>query len=441
MPARYVIVGLGVAAVAAAEAVRAADANGAISLVSDDPHGYYSRPGLAYYLTGELPRSALFPWTDQDFSQMGLRRVHGRATALDPADHRLTLADGTHLTYDRLLLATGAAALRVALPGADLPEVVKLDNLEDAERILRLARRAKTAVVTGGGITALEIVEGLHEHCRQVHYLLRGAGYWSNVLDDDEARLVLARLAQQGVQVHFHSELATIEARNGHVAAVTTINGQRIACDLVAVAIGVAPRVELARAAGLRIERGILVDDQLRTSAPDVFAAGDAAQVLDPRTGRATLDTLWNTARAHGSVAGVNMTGGSARYVKHAPFNVTRLAGITTTIIGTVGTGHDADVLGIARGDSEIWRQLGDALVVEGAETANHLRLLLGPRHLLGAVLMGDQRLSRALQHLIGEEVDISPIRGLLTQSNVDLYTTLAEFAANHHSRPQWMPP
>lgn len=429
MPTHYLIVGQGVAGIAAAEAIRAADAGGEITLLSDDPHGYYSRPGLAYYLTGEIPRGHLFPWREQEFQQRGLRRVQGRAASLDPAGHRLWLADGTPIAYDRLLLATGSSAARPILPGIDLPQVVTLDNLADAERILALARKARSAVVVGGGITALEIVEGLHEHCSTVHYLLRGERYWSNVLDEAESRLVLDRLAHDGVQIHTHCELAAIEDKRGRLAAVVTTAGQRIPCDLLAVAIGVAPRAELARTAGLAVDRGILVDAFLRSSDRDIFAAGDVAQVFDPRAGKALLDTLWNSARSHGQAAGQNMAGGAVRYTKPMPLNVTRLAGVTTTIIGSVGAGRDADLVGIARGDSELWRQLGQALVAEDEHEVNRLRLLVGQTTLVGAVLMGDQRLSHPLQRLIGQQIDISPIRAQLLAPNAPLAALLTAFA------------
>lgn len=430
MTARYVIVGSGVAGMAAIEAIRAADPAGEITLISDDPYGYYSRPGLAYLLTGEIPQSQLFPLREADWRALEVRRLTARVTRIELAGHRIVLADGATVPYDRLLLATGSIAVRLAVPGSDLPQVVTLDSLADAQRILDLARRARAAVVVGGGITALELVEGLRTHCRRVHYLLRGDRYWSNVLDEDESRLVLGRLAAEGVQVHLRSEIAEIVAQRGRVAGVLTTTGERIPCDLVAVAIGVAPRAELARASGLEVDRGVLVDATLRTSAADIYAAGDVAQVLDPRTGRSSLDTLWNIARSQGAVAGRNMTGDNQPYVKPVPFNVTRLAGITTTIIGRVGRGPDADVVGIARGDSETWRQLDEALVAEDDAEVNRLRLLIGPKTLIGAVVMGDQRLSRPLQRLIGAAVDITPIRERLLAPHAPLAAILTEFAS-----------
>jgi NAD(P)H-nitrite reductase large subunit len=179
----------------------------------------------------------------------------------------------------------------------------------------------------------------------------------------------------------------------------------------------------------LQVDRGILVDEFLHSSAPDVYAAGDVAQVYDVRVGKALLDTLWNSARSHGAAAGQNMAGGSVHYVKPMPLNVTRLAGVTTTLIGSVGSGRDADLVGIARGDSELWRHLGQALVAEDEREVNRLRLLVGPSTLIGAVLMGDQRLSRPLQRLISEQTDITPIRAQLLAPNAPLAALLTRLA------------
>jgi len=430
MTTRYLIIGSGVAGIAAAEAIRQHDPRGEITLLSDDRHGYYSRPGLAYLLTGELPEAQLFPLKPAAWRELGLQQAAGVAARLEPLAHRVVLADGASLAYDRLLLATGALATPSPVPGAGLPGVVKLDGLEDAQQLIQLARRARAAVVIGGGITALEIAEGLHAHCRQVHYLLRGERYWSSVLDAAESEIIMTRLAAAGIQLHTRTEAAEIIGQHGRVAGVLTTDGRRIACDLVAVAIGVAPRVELARAAGLRVERGILTDEFLQTSAADVFAAGDAAQVHDPASGKALMDTLWNVARSHGAAAGQNMAGGRVPYVKSMPLNVTRLAGITTTIIGAVGRWPDADMVGLARGDSETWRQLGQALVAEDQHEVNRIRLLVGPRTLLGAIVMGDQTPSRPLQRLVGEQVDITAIREPLLAPHAPIAALIAQAAS-----------
>jgi NAD(P)H-nitrite reductase large subunit len=283
-------------------------------------------------------------------------------------------------------------------------------------------------VVVGGGITALELVEGLIARGVKVHYLLRGDRYWSNVLDEQESRIVEHRLQEEGVKLHFHSEIAEIMGKKGRVAGVLLKDGKSLKCDLVTYAIGIRPRLELAKQAGLEVDRGILVNEYMQTNDPDIFAAGDVAQVYDPISGRAVLDSLWTPARQQGYTAGLNMTGQKTAYVKSAPFNVTRLAGLTTTIIGMVGKGRDDDLVSIARGDSETWRHLPEAIVAQTGFDVNRLRLLVGEKTLLGAIVMGDQKVSFPLEKIISNRMDITPIRESLLAPNARIADLIAEF-------------
>ena len=202
---RYVIVGSGAAGFAAAEMIRRADPNGEILLVSEDPFGYYSRPGLAYYLTQELTEDLLYPVHQEYFKSLGVKFIPDRITHLDPDAHHAYLSTGQFLTYDRLLIAVGASAAPLKVPGSNLNGVVKLDSLQDAQQIEKLARRARNAVVVGGGITALELVEGLVARRVNVHYFLRGERYWSNVLDEAESSIVEHRLTEHSVKVHYNT--------------------------------------------------------------------------------------------------------------------------------------------------------------------------------------------------------------------------------------------
>lgn len=428
---RYVIIGTGVAGVSAVEAIRGVDRGAEIVMVGDDPHGYYSRPGLAYFLTGELHDKALFPKTREEYARLNFKFMNTRVTEIDREKKSILLNGKTPLTYDKLLIATGASAVPLTVPGANLQGVVKLDHLNDAHSITKLAKRGRTAIVVGGGITALELTEGLLARGMNVQYLLRGDRYWSNVLDEGESRIVEARLQAEGVTLHYRSDIAEIVGKS-KVSGVRLKDGQSLKCDLLAYAIGVSPRMELARAAGLDVERGILVNEYLQTNDPDIFAAGDVAQVFDPLTGHSVLDSLWNPAREQGFAAGLNMAGQNKPYLKSAPFNVTRLAGLTTTIIGAVGHGRDEDVLGIARGDSETWRELPDAIMAQGGFDVNHVRLVIGEKSLHGAVVMGDQTLSTPLQNIISKQIDISPIRERLLARDAKIADVLVEFWSDH---------
>ncbi len=428
---RYVIIGSGVAAISAAEAIRSVDESGSITFIGEDPHGFYSRPGLAYYLTGELDEKQLFPYRPEDYKRLNAHFYRGLAAKILVAEKMVELNATTRIPYDRLLIAVGSSAVRLTLTGANLEGVVKLDHLDDARRILAQARRAKTAVVAGGGITALELAEGLVAQKVKVHYVIRNERYWPTVLDEVESQIIEKRLKDEGLVLHYQTELAEIVAKNGQVAGVKLTNGQQIPCGMVAYAIGIAPRLALAKEAGITCERGILVNEQMETNLPGIFAAGDVAQVFDPLAGKHILDSLWNPAREQGRVAGLNMAGRTTAYLKAAPFNVTRLAGLTTTIIGAVGSGRSDDVVGIARGDSETWREIPDAIIAQGGFEVNHLRLMVGENRILGAIVMGDQKLSAPLQAIIRDKVDISPIRAQLLAPNAPIADLMAGFWAH----------
>lgn len=425
---KYVLIGSGVAGIAAVEAIRSIDSSGSITMLSNDPHGYYSRPGLAYYLTGELHDAALYPRSQKDFAGLKFETQLVLVQGIDRQNQAVQLDGKPPLPYDKLLLATGAQAVPLKVPGSTLEGVLKLDHLGDAKAILKHAKRGKTAIVVGGGITALELVEGLVAHGMKVHYLLRGDRYWSNVLDEQESRIVEHRLQEEGVKLHYHAELTEISGKQNHVKSVRLQSGEIINCDLVTYAIGIRPRIELAKQAGLEVDRGILVDDTMQTNDPNIFAAGDAAQAYDATTGMYILDSLWTPARQQGYAAGLSMAGQTHRYVKGMSFNVTRLAGLTTTIIGTVGQGRDEDIVGIARGDSEIWRQLPEAMIAQSDFEVNRLRLVVGQKTLLGAIVMGDQKLSFPLEKMISGKVDITSIRSTLLEPNANVSNIVADF-------------
>ncbi|MCB0100905.1 MAG: NAD(P)/FAD-dependent oxidoreductase [Anaerolineales bacterium] len=429
---RYAIIGTGVAGISAVEAIRSVDRAAEVVMVGDDPHGYYSRPGLAYVLTGEMQDKSLFPKKRDDYTRLKFNFLGAHVTGIDRECKTLLLDGKAPLTYDKLLIATGASAIPLTVPGANLQGVFKLDDLEDARNILKYAKRGRTAVVIGGGITALELTEGLFARGMNVHYLLRGSRYWSNVLDEHESRIVEGRLQAEGVELHFRSEVQEVLGRTGKVTGVRLLNGKIIKCDLVAYAIGIKPRLSLAQSANLAMDRGILVNEFMQTNDLQIYAAGDVAQAYDPLTGRSVLDSLWNPAREQGRIAGLNMAGQAQPYIKSAPFNVTRLAGLTTTIIGAVGHGNDEDIVGIARGDSETWRQLPDAIVAQSGFDVNRVRLLVGEDHLIGAVVMGDQKLSMPLQKIIEEKVNITSIKPKLLVKDARVADVIVDFWTNH---------
>jgi NADPH-dependent 2,4-dienoyl-CoA reductase/sulfur reductase-like enzyme len=428
----HVIIGSGVAALSAAEAIRLLDPDAQITICSDEAAPFYSRPGLAYLLTGDVPAAQLTLRTAQELTALRAERITASVASIDAPRHVLTLHDGHHLRYDRLLLATGAASVPPAFPGGALDGVVQLDSLADTQALIERASTARQAVVIGGGSTALEFVDGLNARGVHTTYLMRGERYWSKVFDRVESAIVESQLLAEGVTLFRNTIVQEALGASGRLVAVRTTDGRVLACDLLAVSIGVRPRVALARAAGIAVDRGILATEFLETNVEDVFAAGDCAQVYDPVTRSARLDTLWSSAAQQGTTAGYNMAGMRVPMRLHTPINITRVAGITVSIIGAVGSAEDPDLLTLTRGQSERWTHDPHAWSVGGARRQNRLRVVISGTAIIGAVVMGDQRVSHALAHLIGEEVDISALRPALDAEPDAALDLLLAFCETH---------
>lgn len=425
---RHVILGMGAAGIAAAETIRHYDREAEIVCVSAEAAGYYSRPGLAYYLSKELGEKSLYPFTKKDFQTRKIHVYQNTAVLVKPESQEILFQDRKRMKYDNLLLALGAEAVRPKVIGSNLDGVVYLDSMAQTQHMIKKARWARNAVVVGGGITALEIVEGLQARGVNVHFFLRGDTYWNRVLDKIESQIVIQRLRHEGVTIHLNTELDQIIGKRGKVKGVITKDGRRLAANIVAFAIGVRPRLGLAEASGLEIARGVKVNEYMETNAPGVYSAGDMAEVYDPEEKVYMMDSLWHVARNQGMVAGWNMAGKRQPYRRRSPLNVTRLAGITTTIIGKVGSGEVEDEFTIVRGESETWQQMPDAVVCQNNFDINRLRVLLGQNKILGAILMGDQTLSQALEELVAHEVDISRIRDDLMTRKDQLGPVLLQF-------------
>ena len=430
---RYLIIGNGAAGVSAAETLRAHDAQGKITIVSAEPGPMYSRPGLAYVLLREIPARQVYARLPEWYAQLDIELVHDTAVSLNVPQQQVTLESGRVLPYDKLLIATGARAVPPPYPGADLKGVVYLDTLAGTQKLLRQARRAHRAVVIGGGITALELSEGLAHQGVDTHYFVRRDRLWSSVFNDQEAKILEERMLAHGVTIHYQTEIKEILGNwRGHVRGVTLEDGREFKCDLVGVAIGVKPQLDWVKGTPIAVDRAILVDEHLQSSIPNVFAAGDCAQVYDRWTQKHMLDILWPSAVAEGQAAALNMAHRPFAYQKGSPFNACLLFGLHITTIGQVNPrpAEDQEVVQhLSRGSSEVWYTYPRAYSSAWAEDgANTLRLVVNDDQLVGTLLMGNQRLADPLRYLIENEISIADWQDALRSGGDVLQQHILEF-------------
>jgi len=313
----FVIVGASLAGAKAAETLRNEGFEGRVVLIGEESERPYERPLLSKeYLRGEKPAAKLYVHDEGFYADNDIELLTGtHVESLDLAAHEVTLQDGSRMPYSRLLLSTGAAPRRLPLPGADLPGVRYLRQKADSDALRAAILAASRVVVIGAGWIGSEVAASARQLDAEVAIVAPEAVPLERVLGPELGGVYRDLHAEHGVDLHLSTK---IEAIVGDTAAqgVRTTDGKVIEGDLVVVGVGVSPRDELARDAGLTLENGIVVDEFLRTSAPDVFAAGDVAATWNPRYKKRIRVEHWANALNQGQTAGHNMLGQDTAYTK-----------------------------------------------------------------------------------------------------------------------------
>ena len=300
-----VIVGAGAAGTAAAEMLRRSGFAGRIALVDAEPDSPYDRPNLSKdYLAGSAPAEWIPLRPTGYYAQHGIELIRERAARLDPGAHSVELASGTRLHYDALLLATGAEPVRLPLEGSTGPRVHYLRSLADSDAIIARAGSARQVVVIGGSFIGLEVAAALRTRGLAVHLVAPERLPLERVLGSELGGFIRQLHEERGVVFH-------LERRPQRISdtAVVLDDGTELAADLVVIGVGVKPRLELAEAAGLALDRGVSVNPFLETSVPGIWAAGDIARWPDPHSGEKIRVEHWVVAERMGQAAARNILG------------------------------------------------------------------------------------------------------------------------------------
>ncbi len=338
---KYLIIGGGLAGGNAATAIRERDPDGRLVLVTDESYRPYDRVPLSKkYLQGGLSREGVFLRKPEFYEEKRVEILtSARAIHLDSPSRTVTFDDGRALGFEKLLLATGGRARRLSLPGADLPGIHYLRTLEDSDGLKAAMASATQAVVVGGGFIGCEVaaacvMKGLRTTIVEVGPFLLNAA-----LDETTGRWISEFLVAKGIRARTGERAARFIEQDGRVAGLETASGVRIPADLVVVGVGIAPNTEIAQAAGLAVDNGIVVDERLEASVPGIYAAGDVARFYSPTFERHIRVEHYDVAVRHGKIAGENMAGAEIPFAD-LPYFFSDMFELRTHVHGVVSD-HD----------------------------------------------------------------------------------------------------
>jgi len=308
-----VIVGAGMTGGVAAKTLRDAGFDGPIVLIGEDPGVPFGRPPLSKtYLRGEEDLSGWLVEPAEWYARNEVERIRATATAIDTETRTVTLDAGGAVEYSKLLLATGGRNRRLVVPGSDLANIFQLRTVADCDAIKQAARPGVRALVVGMGFIGSEVAASLRQLKLDVTAVFPGSLPLDSVLGPEIGEVMAGIHDEAGVQLMSHETVARFDGA-GRVERAVTKSDRKIECDMVIVAVGIQPNIEVAQSAGIAIDNGILVDAACRTSVPDVFAAGDVANHLHPLFGRIRVEH-YNNAEKQGAAAARSMLGSDAEY-------------------------------------------------------------------------------------------------------------------------------
>lgn len=394
----YVIIGNSAAGIFAAESIRAVDEAGSITMISAEAETVpYCRCLTSYFLSGSIKEPQVYIRPTDFYHQMNIEPLLGQQVVnVDPAGQEVHLANGNIVPYDRLLIATGASPVAPPIPGIDAEGVYYLRTMEDARKINDSIPHTKEVVVIGGGLVGLKAAKALRARGLQVTIVEFFAYLMHTSLDVDAGRILEDVLKQHGYNIYVNTAVTEIKTADGpdgkpRVIGIRLSNGKELPCQMVVAGAGVRTNTKLVQGTKIAVNRGIVVDDQMRTNAPNVYAAGDVAESFDPIWGKNRINALWPIAALHGQVAGYNMAGVPKKYPGGIGMNSSHFyelpiisAGLTQVLPGCKA---------YIRREGNVYR-----------------KLITRQGRLVGMITMGDTEGAGVLTGLILKGADVSTI-------------------------------
>jgi NAD(P)H-nitrite reductase large subunit len=386
----YLIIGNSAGGIGAAEAIREVDTTGTMAIISDEAYQAYSRPLISKLLSGERTIESML-FRAPDFYQKNLIDfLPGvRVEKLNPSKHTVSLDNGTELTYSKLLLATGGEPISPQVTGNGKKGVFFFQSIDNALRIGEYVKKEMRAVVIGGGLIGLSLSESLTKRGVNVTIIELKDRVLNTILDETGSAIVREVLESKGINIVTNHTITEIKGITS-VNSVVLDNGEELPCDMLAFAIGVSPRIALAKKAKINVNRGILVDRTMATGTDDIYACGDVVEAYDFVKQENRVIPIWPNAYIGGRTAGFNMAGVRTEYPFSTVMNSLNYFGISMVTAGDIEAAGQKDVK-----------------ILESKEGRTYKKLLIRNGYITGMVFINDIDKAGMLFGLMRENINV----------------------------------
>ena len=345
---QYVIIGNSIAAVGCIEGIRSIDKEGSITVVSKEEHPAYCRPLISYYLEGVSKLERMGYRGDDFYEKNGVKVIYGKsAVKLDRDNKEVILDDGSALKYTEVCIAAGSSPFVPRFEGWDSVEMkYTFMTIDDALALEQAIDRDSRVLIIGAGLIGLKCAEGIRDRVASITVCDLADRILSSILDEEAGAMMQEHLEQNGISFMLSDSVQRFEGNKAYMNS-----GREVDFDVLVAAVGVRPNTAIAKEAGVEVNRGIIVDEHMRTSAEDIYAAGDCAEGYDITFGKRRILAILPNANMQGHCAGVNMAGGEENFENSIPMNSIGFFGLHVMTAGTYYTEKDGGEELVSKGE------------------------------------------------------------------------------------------
>ncbi len=333
------IIGNGIAGITTARNIRKLKSASEfkITVISSETDHFFSRTALMYIYMGHMTYEHTKPYEDWFWLKNDIELLRDYVQQIDTSKKILSLQSGNTLKYDVLVLATGSSGNRAGWSGENLKGIQGMITYQDIEAMEGNTKNIEQAVIVGGGLVGVEMAECLHTRHIPVTFFIREKEYWSNILPPEESKMISRHIRANGINLLTERSVKEFKGDSqGRVSSVVLEDGEEHRCQFVGITIGVHPNIKFLAESGIETDRGILVDEQLQTNIPDVYAVGDCAQHLNPPSGRQPLEQIWYSGRMQGETLAKTICGKPMKYIPGIFFNSAKFFDIEYQVYGQI---------------------------------------------------------------------------------------------------------